>query len=133
MIDDAAKQLAQLAFTGLNWPYALVQLNGDTHHTPLPTEGHLSVMMDGNAQQCPLRKDMLIGGLQTSGIRIQGCLPRRIQWVSSSSGKTLPESLSNGVTMLKGESTFLQVDLSQSTAKEQELKALSLSGGLSHT
>ena len=44
---------------------------------------------------------------------------------------TLPESLSNGMTMLKDESTFLQVDLSQSATKEQELKALSLGSGLS--
>ena len=39
---------------------------------------------------------------------------------------TLPESLSNSMTMLKDESTFLQVDLSQSATKEQEPKALSL-------
>ena len=35
--------------------------------------------------------------------------------------------------MLRGESTFLQVDLSQSTTKEQESKALSLGSGLSPT
>ena len=35
--------------------------------------------------------------------------------------------------MLKGESTFLQVDLSQSATKEQESKTLSLSSGLSPT
>ena len=35
--------------------------------------------------------------------------------------------------MLKGESTFLQVDLSQSATKEQESKALSLDSGLSPT
>ena len=46
---------------------------------------------------------------------------------------TLPESLSSGMTMLKGESTFLQVDLSQSATKEQESEALSLGGGLSPT
>ena len=46
---------------------------------------------------------------------------------------TLPESLSNGVTMLKGKSTFLQVDLSQSSTKEQGPKALSLGSGLSPT
>ena len=37
------------------------------------------------------------------------------------------------MTMLKGESTFLQLDLSQSTTKEQESKDLSLGGGLSPT
>ena len=47
--------------------------------------------------------------------------------------KILPESLSNGMTMLKGESTFLQVDLSQSATKEQGPMALSLGGGISPT
>ena len=46
---------------------------------------------------------------------------------------TLPESLSNGMTMLEGKSTFLQVDISQSATKEQESKALSLGSGLSPT
>ena len=46
---------------------------------------------------------------------------------------TLPESLSNGVTMLEGESTILHVDLSQSATKEQEPRALSPGSGLSPT
>ena len=46
---------------------------------------------------------------------------------------SLPEFLSKGVTMLEGESTFLQVDLSQSATKEQESTALSLSSGLNTT
>ena len=37
------------------------------------------------------------------------------------------------MTMLKGKSTSLQVDLSQSATKEQESKAPSLDGGLSPT
>ena len=55
-IDDAAKQLAQLASTGPNWPSALVQLNGDAHHMPLPTEDHLSVMTEGNTSNIPCGK-----------------------------------------------------------------------------
>ena len=43
-IDDVAKQLTQVASTGPNWLCALVQLSGDAHHVPLPTEG---VMMEG--------------------------------------------------------------------------------------
>ena len=46
---------------------------------------------------------------------------------------SLPESLSNGMTMLDGESTFLQVDLSQSTTKKQESMALSLGSGINPT
>ena len=44
---------------------------------------------------------------------------------------SLPELLSNGMTMLEGKPTFLQVDLSQSATKEQESKAPSLGSGLS--
>ena len=80
MIDDAAKQLTQLAFTGPNWPCALVWLNRDAHHMPLPTEGHLSVIMEGNTGNLPT------GGLPTSWGRLPGGLPIRTQWVSSSSG-----------------------------------------------
>ena len=46
---------------------------------------------------------------------------------------TLPESLSNGMTMLEGESTFLQVDFYQSATQEQEPKAPSPGGSLSPT
>ena len=46
---------------------------------------------------------------------------------------TLSESLSQGMTMLKGKSTFLQVDLSQSATKVQEPKATSQGSDLSPT
>ena len=46
---------------------------------------------------------------------------------------TLPESLSQGMTMLEGESTSLQVDLSESATKVQGPKATSRGSGLSPT
>ena len=52
-IGGAAKQLTQMASTGPNWPYTLVWLNGDTHHVPLPKEGHLSVMAEGSTSHVP--------------------------------------------------------------------------------
>ena len=55
-IDDVVKQLTQLASTGSDWPYALEWLNGDAHHMPLPTEGHLSVVTEGNTSNVPCRK-----------------------------------------------------------------------------
>ena len=132
-IDHTAKQLAQLAFTGPNWPYALVQLNGDAHHVPLPNEGHLSVMAEGSASSVPYGRicQLEVCQLLSSGFQIvylegiNGCqVPVRT---------TLPESLSNGMTMLEGESTFLQVDLSQSTTQEQDPKAPFPGGGSSPT
>ena len=37
--EEAVRQLTALVFSGPNWPYALVQLNKDTCHVPLPREG----------------------------------------------------------------------------------------------
>ena len=48
-MEEAVKQLTPLVSTGPNWSYALVWLNGDAHHVPLPREGHLSVMVEALA------------------------------------------------------------------------------------
>ena len=61
-IDGATKQLTQLASTRPDWPNALVQLNRDAHHVPLPTDGHLNVNDRGEYQKYPLWKDPPIGG-----------------------------------------------------------------------
>ena len=129
-IDEAADQLAQLASTRPNWPYALVQLKGDACHMPLPTEGHLSVIMEGNTNNVPCRKIHQLEVCQLLGsgswvVYLEGLNECKVPVIMS-----LPESLSNCMTMLKGESTFLQVDLSQSATKEQQSKALSLGSGL---
>ena len=130
-IDDVGKQLIQLTSTGPNWPYALVQLNRDAHHVPLPTEGHLSVMMEGNTSNVPCGKicQLEVHQLLSSGSKVvyqEGLNGCQVPVITS-----LPELLSNSLTMLKGKPTFLQVDLSQSTTKEQESKALSLGSGSS--
>ena len=102
-------------------------------HVPLPTEGHLSVMTEGNTSNGPCRKihQLEVHQLLDSGFQVvypEGLNRCRVPVVTS-----LPELLSNGMTMLKGEPTFLQVDLSQSATKEQESKAPSLGSGLSPT
>ena len=132
-IDGAAEQLTQLASTGPNWHYALVQLNRDACHVPLPTEGHLSVMAEGSTSSVPYRMicQLEVCQLLSSGSWI--VYPEGLNGCQVPVIMSLPESLSNGMTMLKGKSTFLQVDLSQSATKEQGLKVLSLGGGLSPT
>ena len=119
--------------TGPNWPYAMVWLNGDACHIPLPPEGHLSAMAEGSISNVPYGNihQLEICQLLSSGSwvvyleELNGCQVPVIT--------TLPESLSNSMTMLEGKSTFLQVDLSQSATKEQEPKALSVGSSLSPT
>ena len=55
-VEEAAKQLTPLISTGSDWPYALVQLNGDACHAPLPIERHLSVMVEGGTSSVACRR-----------------------------------------------------------------------------
>ena len=101
MIDNAAKQLTQLTSTGPNCPYALVHLNGDACHMPLPTEGHLSIMMEGNTSNVPCGKihQLEVHQLLSSGswmVYPQGLNGCQVPVIMS-----LPGSLSNGMTLLK--------------------------------
>ena len=132
-LGDAAKQLSQLASTGPNWPYALVQLNGDACHVPLPKEGHLSVLAEEHASLVPYGRiqQLEVHQLPSSGFQV--VYPEGLNGCQMPVITTLPESLSQGVTLVRGKSTFLQVNLSWSATKEQEPKAPSLGSGLSPT
>ena len=55
-MEEVVKQLTPLISTGPDWPYALVQLNGDAHHVPLPMEGHLSIMVEGSTSSVACRR-----------------------------------------------------------------------------
>ena len=130
-IDNMAQQLIQLTSTGPNCPYAPVWLKWDACHVPLPTEGHLSIMTEGNTGNVPCRKicQLEVHQLLSSGSQV--VYPEGLNGCQVPVIMSLPELLSNGVTMLKGKPTFLKVDLPQSTTEEQESKAPSLDGGSS--
>ena len=126
-IEEAIKQLDKLTPSGPNWPYALVWLNGDAWHVPLPTEGHLSVMMEGSTSSIPCWRicQLVIHQLLSSGSQV--IYPEGLNGCHIPVIMFLPKLFSKGITMLEGKSTFLQVDLSQSATKEQEFKVLSFS------
>ena len=93
--------------------------------------GSLECYDRGEYQQCPLQKDPPIRGSPTSGLRLLGGLPRRTQQVSSFS-----DNVSAWVAIQWCDYTWKWInfptrDLSQSTTKEQESKALSLGSGVS--
>ena len=122
-LDSAAEKLTQLASMGPNWCYALVQLSGDAHHVPLPKEGHLSVLAKEHTSHVPYGRIQQLEVCQILSSMFSGVYPEGLNGCQAPVITTLPQSLSQGVTMLKGESTFLQVDLSQSATKVQEPKA----------
>ena len=49
-MEEAVRELTAWVPSGPNWPYTLVQLHEDTHHVPLPKEGHLVILPQGGAE-----------------------------------------------------------------------------------
>ena len=104
-----------------DWPYALVQLNADAHHVPLPKESHLSILMEGgtNSATCRWISQLDICQLLNWGsqvvylVGLNGC---KIPVLRS-----LLKSLAKGMTMLGGEPIYLSVDILQSAMKPHPL------------
>ena len=55
-VEEAVKQLTTLVSSGPDWPYTLMWLNGDTHHSPFPRKGHLSVLPKGGTSSAACRR-----------------------------------------------------------------------------
>ena len=125
-VEEAVKQLTALVSSGPNWPYALVWLNGDTHHAPLPREGHLSILPEGGTSSAACRRvsQLEVCQLLSSGsqvvypVGVNGC---EIPVITS-----LPKSLANGTNLLAGKPIYLKVDIPQSTIEAPEWKVLPL-------
>ena len=127
-MEEAVKQLPPLIPARPNWLYALVQLNMDAHHMPLPKEGHLSVLMEGGTSSATCRwiSQLDICQLLSSGsqviylVGLNGCVIPVIM--------SLPESLAKGTTMLRSKPIYLSVDIPQSATKGHESKVPSPGG-----
>ena len=52
-MEEGVGKLTAWASSGPNWPHALVQLHEDTHHAPLPKEGHLGILPQRGAEATP--------------------------------------------------------------------------------
>ena len=55
-VEEVVRQLTTMVSSEPNWPYALVWLNRDTHHAPLPIEGHLCVLPEGGTNSATCRR-----------------------------------------------------------------------------
>ena len=122
-VEKAVKQLAPLIPTRCNWPYALVWLNADACHAPLPKVGHLSILIEGDTSSatCWQTSQMDIHKLLSSGsqvVYLVGLNRCKIPVITS-----LPKLLAKGTTMFGGKPIYLSVDTLQSATKRQESKA----------
>ena len=122
---EVVKQLTPLISTGPNWPYALVWLNTDTHHAPLPKEGHLSVLVERNTSSAACRRITQLEVYQLLSLGSQAIYLAGLNGCEVPLIMSLPESLAKGATLLGCKPIYLPVDIPQSTMKGQESKAQS--------
>ena len=127
-MEEAVKQLTPLFSPGPNWPYALVQLNGDAHHVPLPREGHLSIMVEGSTSSttCGRISQLEVCQLLSSGYQV--IYPLGLNGCEVLIIPSPPELLAKGTNLLRGKAIYLQVNIPQSTMEGPELKAPPLGG-----
>ena len=125
-MEEVVRELTTWVSSGPNWPYALVQLNKDTHHVPLPKEGHLGILPQGGTDMTACWRisqlevcQLLISGLQV--IYLVGLNGWQDPIITS-----LPKSLANSMILTGGGSIYLEVDISQPMVEELDQKALAL-------
>ena len=117
------KELTAWVSSGPDWPYILVQLNEDTHHAPLPKEGHLGMLPTGGTDStaCGRISQLEVHQLLVSGLQV--AYPVGLNGHEEPIITSLPESLANGTSLTGGGSVCLEVDIPQPIAEELDQKA----------
>ena len=118
----SGQALTGLVSSGPNWPYSLVQLNGDTCHVPLPREGHLSVLPVGGTNSATCRRVSQLEVCQLLSSVLQVIYPVGLNGCEAPMIASLPESPARGTNLLGGEPIYLKVDIPLSTVGKSELK-----------
>ena len=121
-MEDAVGELTAWVYSGPNWPYALVWLNKDTCHVPLPKEGHLGILPQGGTDMTACRRisQLDVHQLLTSGLQV-AYLVGLNGWEDPII-TPLPKSLANGISLTGGGSIYLELNIPQPMAEEPDQK-----------
>ena len=123
-MEEVVGELTTWVSSGPNWPYALVQLHKDTHHMPLPKEGHLGILPQRGAEMTACGRISQLEVHQLLISNLQFAYPIGLNGHEEPIITSLPESLANGISLTRGESIYLEIDIPQSLAEEPDWKAL---------
>ena len=125
-VEEVVRELTALASSGPNLPYPLVQLNEDTHHAPLPREGHLGILPEGGTNRTACRRISQLEVHQLLQSDLQVIYPVGLNGHKIPLITPLSESLANSTSLTEGKSVYLKVDILQSIVGELDQKALPL-------
>ena len=123
-MEEVVKELTTWVSNGPDWPYTLVQLHEDTCHAPLHKEGHLCTLPEGGAEMtaCGRISQLEVHRLLISDLQV--AYPVGLNRCEEPTITSLPESLANGISLTRGKSVYLEIDIPQSMAEEPDRKAL---------
>ena len=113
LMGEALEALSSHTPEGSDWPYILIQLYEGTNHMPLPKDGHICVLPQGEAES---------PSGQISQLKICqaiSCFPMELNWGNQSVTIDLPESLHMGSSVIAGEYPYIQVNIPTLVPKEQ--------------
>ena len=121
-MEEVVEKLTAWVSSGPDWPYTLVQLHKGTCHAPLPKEGHLGILPQRGAEVMPCR---WISQLEVHQLLISGpqvTYPIGLNGWEEPIITSLPESLANGISLTRGKSIYMEIDIPQSLAEEPDWK-----------
>ena len=121
-MEEAVGKLTAWASSGPNWPYALVHLHEDTHHTPLPKEGHLGILSQRVAEVTPCGQISQLEVCQLLITSPQVAYPIGLNGCEEPIINSLQEPLANGISLTTGKSIYLEIDILPSPAEEPDQK-----------
>ena len=127
-VEEVVRQLTALVSSGPDWPHALVQLNGDICHVPLPREGHLSVLPEGGTSSATCRRVSQIEVHQLLSSGLQVVYPIGLNGQETPMIASPPKFAAKGTDLLGGKPIYVKGDIPQPIMEEPELKVPSLGG-----
>ena len=95
----------------------------DTHHTTLPREGHLDILVEGGTSSAACRRISQIEVHQLLSLSSQVIYPVGLNGCEVPVIASQPESLAKGANLLGGKPIYLKVDIPQSIMEGPKLKA----------
>ena len=125
-LEEAVGKLTAWAYSGPNWPHALVQLHEGTHHAPLPKEGHLGILPQRGMEAVPCRQICQPEVCQLLVMVPQVIYPIGLNGCNKPIITHLSELLASGISLTTGEPVYLDIAILPSPVEELDQKVLPL-------
>ena len=126
-MEEAVKMLTACASSGMDWPYALAQLNEGPHHTPLPKDKHLGILPQGKAEETPCGQISQLKLCQLFAARPQVIYPIGLNGHDEAIVTTLPKPLDNGISLIASKHVYLEIDIPSPPVEKLDQMVLLLS------